>query len=89
MNPPKKLIIAARQSDLARLQAYRVGHELQRVEQGLEIEYAFRASLGDKNLEDPLWKMPEKGVFTEDFLGDLIEGRADVTEQIMMHGRVA
>ncbi|MES2855521.1 MAG: hydroxymethylbilane synthase, partial [Bdellovibrionota bacterium] len=78
MNPPGKLVIAARQSDLARLQAYRVGAELQRTHPGLEIEYSFRASLGDKNLEDPLWKMPEKGVFTEDFLNDLIEGRADL-----------
>ncbi len=78
MSSPRKLVIAARQSDLARLQAYRVGTELKRIFSDLEIEYAFRASLGDKNLEDPLWKMPEKGVFTEDFLGDLIDGRADL-----------
>jgi hydroxymethylbilane synthase len=34
--------------------------------------------LGDLNLNDPLWKMPEKGVFTEDFVLDLTEGRADM-----------
>ena len=78
MNAPRKIQIAARQSDLARLQAYRVGGELAKAHPGLEIEYSFRASLGDKNLEDPLWKMPEKGVFTEDFLNDLIEGKADL-----------
>ena len=74
----KKLKIAARQSDLARLQAYRVGDALKGKFPGIEIEYAFRASLGDINLQDPLWKMPEKGVFTEDFLKDLIEGTADI-----------
>ena len=70
--------IAARHSDLARLQAYRVGDALRKVFPELKIEYAFRASLGDINQRDPLWKMPEKGVFTEDFLADLIEGRADL-----------
>lgn len=43
-----------------------------------EVKYNFRASLGDTNLEDPLWKMPEKGVFTEDFVKDLVEGSADL-----------
>jgi len=70
--------IAARHSDLARLQAYRVGDALRKVYPKLTVEYAFRASLGDINQQDPLWKMPEKGVFTEDFLADLVEGRADL-----------
>ena len=74
--------IAARQSDLARLQAFRVGDALrtaaQRDGKNLEIKYQFRASLGDLNQQDPLWRMPEKGVFTEDFLTDLKEGSADL-----------
>ena len=74
----KKIRIAARHSDLARLQAYRVGDAMKAAHEGLEIEYAFRASLGDVNQSDPLWKMPEKGVFTEDFLRDLTEGAADL-----------
>lgn len=73
-----KIRIAARQSDLARLQAYRVGDALRAAHLDLEIEYAFRASLGDRNLSEPLWKMPEKGVFTEDFVRDLHEGIADL-----------
>ena len=60
----------ARKSDLARLQAYRVGESLQRKFPDLQIEYRFRASLGDINQNDPLWKMPEKGVFTDDFVAD-------------------
>lgn len=68
--------IAARQSDLARIQAQTVGHELNL--HGANVDFSFRESLGDINLHDPLWRMPEKGVFTEDFLKDLIEGRADM-----------
>jgi hydroxymethylbilane synthase len=75
---PQRIRIAARHSDLARLQAYRVGNALRAAHPSLEIEYAFRASLGDQNLSDPLWKMPEKGVFTEDFVRDLHEGKADL-----------
>jgi hydroxymethylbilane synthase len=74
----KVIRIAARHSDLARLQAYRVGDALCKVDPNLRVEYAFRASLGDINQRDPLWKMPERGVFTEDFLADLVEGSADL-----------
>jgi hydroxymethylbilane synthase len=70
--------IAARQSDLARLQAYRVGEAIQQAFPEIQIRYQFRASLGDINQHDPLWKMPEKGVFTEDFLRDLTEETADL-----------
>lgn len=77
-----KVRIAARSSDLARLQAYRVADALraaaEKKRQEVEPVFSFRASLGDLNQNDPLWKMPEKGVFTEDFLADLREGRADL-----------
>lgn len=73
-----KIRINARHSDLARLQAYRVGDALRAKFPSLEIVYSFRASLGDQNQSDPLWKMPEKGVFTEDFVRDLADGSADI-----------
>jgi len=73
-----RLRISARKSDLARLQAYTVGEALQKKNPSLEIEYRFKESLGDKNLTDPLWKLPEKGVFTEDFYGELINGETDM-----------
>lgn len=73
-----RLKISARKSDLARLQAYMVGEALQSTSPGLEIEYRFKESLGDKNLTDPLWQIPEKGVFTEDFYGELIRGETDM-----------
>ncbi|MFZ4403473.1 MAG: hydroxymethylbilane synthase, partial [Pseudobdellovibrionaceae bacterium] len=73
-----RLRISARKSDLARLQAYQVGDALKNQQPGLEIEYFFKSSLGDINLTDPLWKIPTKGVFTEDFQGELLEGQTDM-----------
>ncbi len=70
------LLIASRQSDLARLQAYQVGLALKK--NSHKIEYHFRESLGDINQDDPLWEMPEKGVFTEDFREGLIKGQWDL-----------
>ena len=70
--------IASRQSDLARIQALTFGKTLKEKHPDCEVQYHFRESLGDKNLNDPLWKMPGQGVFTEDFYEDLVEGRQDV-----------
>lgn len=70
--------IASRSSFLAKWQAYQVGREIFKQNPECKIEYQFRESLGDKNLTDPLWKMPDKGVFTEDFYSDLVENRSDL-----------
>ena len=72
------LKIASRQSDLARIQALTVGAELQKKDSSLEGKYHFREALGDQNLDDPLWKMPEQGVFTQDFYEDLVSGQHDM-----------
>lgn len=71
-------VIGARKSDLARTQAYFVGSELQKLSPGAQIDYHFKTSLGDRNLKDPLWKAPEKGLFTEDFAADLRDGTCDL-----------
>ncbi|PWU16895.1 MAG: hydroxymethylbilane synthase, partial [Bdellovibrio sp.] len=55
-----------------------MGEAIVKQHRHVEIEYQFKESLGDKNLTDPLWKMPDKGVFTEDFLNDLSEQRCDL-----------
>lgn len=73
-----KIKLAARKSDLARIQAFSVGEALKKHHQDLEIEYLFRSSLGDINLTDPLWKMPDKGVFTNDFYHDLVANKVDL-----------
>lgn len=73
-----RLVIASRKSDLARIQSLKVGKSLSEKNPQLKIEYHWRESLGDINLQDPLWKMPEKGVFTEDFHQGLVSGEFDM-----------
>lgn len=75
---PERLRISARKSDLARLQAYEVGRRIRKALPKCFLEFRFRESLGDQNQHDPLWKMPEKGVFTEDFVTDLQSGATDI-----------
>jgi hydroxymethylbilane synthase len=73
-----RVTIASRRSDLARIQAYQVGEALQSAHPQVEINYSFHESLGDRNQNDPLWQMPEKGVFTQDFRAGLLRGDYDL-----------
>lgn len=70
--------ISSRKSDLARLQSFLVGEALLKTDSNLKIKYHFKESLGDINLTDPLWKIPQKGVFTEDFNQDLLSDKTDI-----------
>ncbi len=72
------ITIAARISLLARIQAESVGAALQTAHPNLEVAYHFRTSLGDQRADDPLWQMPEKGVFTADFRAGLLNGEFDL-----------
>src|SRR6185369_17938513 len=73
-----RVTIASRRSDLARIQAYQVGETLHNVHPQIAIDYSFHESLGDKNQNDPLWQMPAKGVFTQDFRAGLLRGDFDL-----------
>ncbi len=73
-----RVTIASRRSDLARIQAYQVGEALQTAHPQIELNYSFHESLGDRNQNDPLWQMPEKGVFTQDFREGLLRGDFDL-----------
>ena len=73
-----RLVLAARRSALARIQARQVGDTLRTAHPQILIDYSFRESLGDRNQNDPLWQMPEKGVFTQDFRAGLLEGEFDL-----------
>ena len=73
-----RLVLAARRSELARIQAFQVGRALKNLNPNIKIEYSFHESLGDKNQNDPLWQMPEKGVFTQDLREGLLAGRYDL-----------
>ena len=72
-----ELNISSRKSDLAKLQSYLVAEALQKKIKDLKINFHFKESLGDINLTDPLWKIPQKGVFTEDFNHDLLNNKTD------------
>ena len=73
-----RLRVGSRKSDLARWQAVQVARALETLPEKLAIEFIFKASLGDQDLDTPLANMGAKGVFTEDFLQDLVEGRTDL-----------
>lgn len=68
----KKLKIGSRRSDLARLQAHLVGEKLG------ATQFVFKEAPGDVNLKDPLWKMPEMGVFTSFLRRYLISKEIDL-----------
>ncbi|HMN67821.1 MAG TPA: hydroxymethylbilane synthase [Bdellovibrionales bacterium] len=73
-----RLKITSRKSDLARWQSVQVARHLERLPEKPSVEFIFKSSLGDDNLDVPLANMGAKGVFTEDFHQDLIQGRADL-----------
>jgi hydroxymethylbilane synthase len=73
-----RVTLASRRSELARIQAYQVSDALRRAHPHTEISYSFHESLGDRNQNDPLWQMPEKGVFTQDFRAGLLGGDFDL-----------
>lgn len=73
-----RITIAARRSELARIQAYLVGEALRKAHPEIGIDYSFHESLGDRNQTDPLWQMPEKGVFTQDLREGLIAEQFDI-----------
>jgi len=70
--------LASRKSDLARWQAVQVARVLEQHPVKPSIEFIFKASLGDLNLDAPLDAMGAKGVFTEDFYEDLKTGQCDL-----------
>jgi hydroxymethylbilane synthase len=73
-----RLRVSGRSSDLSRIQIQQVTDAIRAAAPSVEVIPHFRESLGDRMLDDPLWAMPEKGVFTEDFVEDLRAGRTDV-----------
>lgn len=72
------LKLASRSSDLARWQAFKVGREIEKHHPEIKIEYVFKSSFGDQNLDLPLSQMESRGVFTQDFYVDLKNGTYDL-----------
>lgn len=73
-----RLRLSGRSSDLSRIQIQQVTDAIRAAAPSFEVVPHFRESLGDRMLDDPLWAMPEKGVFTEDFVEDLRTGQTDL-----------
>lgn len=72
MRTLSQLRIGSRRSDLARLQAQMVGQRLG------TTSYVYKEAPGDVNLKDPLWKMPEMGVFTSFLRRYLVSNEIDL-----------
>lgn len=72
------LTIGSRQSHLAKFQAFAVEAALKESGPSLELEFFFKPSLGDLNLDMDLSKTQSKGVFTADFLELLQNKKCDM-----------
>lgn len=72
------LRISSRKSSLAKLQSYLVAEEITKFFPNLQIEFIFKESTGDKDLQTPLWKISDKGIFTRDFRDDLLQNKTDL-----------
>ena len=74
----KSIKIFSRKSPLARIQAHLVAVRISEAFPDLKILHEYKTTLGDSDLNTPLNKMPDIGVFTNDIRHDLIDGRADI-----------
>jgi hydroxymethylbilane synthase len=55
-----------------------VAQAIKKIKYERPIEFVFKESSGDKDLESPLWKMSGIGVFTKDFREDLLSEKVDL-----------
>ncbi|MEM0913690.1 MAG: hydroxymethylbilane synthase [Planctomycetota bacterium] len=73
----KPIVIASRSSDLARVQAEMVGRVLGRLHAGVEVEFRWIESEGDR-VGGSLSSAGGKGLFVKAVEAELLAGRADV-----------
>ncbi|MBI3966426.1 MAG: hydroxymethylbilane synthase [Chloroflexi bacterium] len=78
-----RLRIGTRGSPLARYQAELVGSELQRHWPGLEIEYVYVRTEGDRRVAVPLDQIAGQGVFVKEIQSGLLRGDFDVAVHSM------
>ena len=69
----KTLTIISRKSHLAQIQAEAVGKRILKYFPKIEIKFIQKDTQGDIDLNTPLHKMPEIGVFTNDIRNELIQ----------------
>lgn len=73
----KPIVIASRRSDLAKVQAEMVGKVLRRLHAGVDVEFRWIESEGDR-LGGSLASAGGKGLFVKAVEAELLAGRADV-----------
>ncbi len=70
--------IGARASTLSKLQAISVGQALLAKNRKIKIDYFFKETQGDKNLDTPLVELSGQGVFTKELESELENKHIDV-----------
>ena len=78
MNTPKKLVIASRESMLARWQAEHIKGRLKALYPDCEVEILGMTTRGDQILDRTLSKIGGKGLFIKELEQALQDGRADL-----------
>src|ERR1700704_6026131 len=78
MTPPRKLVIASRESRLALWQSEHVLAQLQRLYPACEVEILGMSTRGDRILDRTLSKVGGKGLFVKELETALADGRADL-----------
>lgn len=83
MNPPKKLVIASRESALAMWQARHIQAKLQTLYPSTQIEILGMTTTGDQILDSPLARIGGKGLFVKELEQALADGSADLAVHSM------
>jgi hydroxymethylbilane synthase len=81
--PPKKLVIASRESALALWQAKHIQSRLQALYPDTQVDILGMTTTGDQILDSPLAKIGGKGLFVKELEQALADGRADLAVHSM------
>ncbi len=81
--PPKKLVIASRESALAMWQAHHIQATLQALYPETTVEILGMTTTGDQILDSPLARIGGKGLFVKELEQALADGRADLAVHSM------
>jgi hydroxymethylbilane synthase len=82
-NPPKKLVIASRESTLAMWQALHIQSRLQALYPNCDVQILGMTTTGDQILDSPLSRIGGKGLFVKELEIALEDGSADLAVHSM------
>jgi hydroxymethylbilane synthase len=83
LTPPKKLVIASRESALAMWQAQHIQARLKALYPNTQVEILGMTTTGDQILDSPLARIGGKGLFVKELEQALEDGRADLAVHSM------